>query len=101
MHQLNAVKAALRWVYDPGARGSRDGRHRVCAGSGRGGSDSGAGRAIRELQSVTAADDVTRPYDVIVRVEAATLDDLGTQVVSHLQTVGGITHTFTCLIVNL
>ena len=56
---------------------------------------------VRELEGVTSADDVTGPYDVIVRIEAPTLDDLGKQVVSHIQAVEGITRTFTCLVVNL
>lgn len=65
------------------------------------GTTASVGEAIRELQGVTAADDVTGPYDVIVGIEAPTLDDLGKQVVSHFQAVEGITRTFTCLVVNL
>jgi DNA-binding Lrp family transcriptional regulator len=57
--------------------------------------------AVRELDGVIAADDVTGPYDVIVRAEAPTLDDLGRLVVSQIQSVDGITRTFTCPVVNL
>ena len=32
---------------------------------------------VRAIDGVVAADDVTGPYDVIVRTEGATLDDLG------------------------
>jgi len=56
--------------------------------------------AVREIPGV-AADDVTGPYDVIVRAEAPTLDDLGRMVVSQIQAVEGITRTFTCPVVNL
>ena len=56
---------------------------------------------VRALQGVTSADDVTGPYDVIVRIEAPTLDDLGKQVASQIQAVDGISRTFTCLVVNL
>ena len=57
--------------------------------------------SVRAIKGVIAADDVTGPYDVIVRTEAATLDDLGKLVVSQIQSVEGITRTFTCPVVNL
>ncbi len=57
--------------------------------------------AARAIAGVVAADDVTGPYDVIVRTEAPTLDDLGKMVVSQIQAVEGITRTFTCPVVNL
>ena len=57
--------------------------------------------SVREIPGVVAADDVTGPYDVIVRAEAPTLDDLGRMVVSQVQMVDGITRTFTCPVVNL
>ncbi len=56
---------------------------------------------VRKISGVVAADDVTGPYDVIVRAEAPTLDDLGRLVVSQIQAVEGITRTFTCPVVNL
>ena len=55
----------------------------------------------RTIAGVVAADDVTGPYDVIVRTEAPSLDDLGKLVVSKIQAVEGITRTFTCPVVNL
>ena len=58
-------------------------------------------QSVREIKGVTAADDVTGPYDVIVRTEADSLDDLGKMVVSQIQAVEGITRTFTCPVVNL
>ena len=65
------------------------------------GKAAGVAAAVRELQGVASADDVTGPYDVIVRIEAPTLDDLGKQVASQIQAVDGISRTFTCLVVNL
>ena len=56
---------------------------------------------IRGLKGVTAADDVTGPYDVIVKAEAPSVDDLGKMVVSKIQLVEGITRTLTCPVVNL
>jgi DNA-binding Lrp family transcriptional regulator len=55
----------------------------------------------REITGVLSADDVTGPYDVIVKTEADSLDDLGKMVVSQIQAVEGITRTFTCPVVNL
>jgi DNA-binding Lrp family transcriptional regulator len=56
---------------------------------------------IRGLAGVSAADDVTGPYDVIVKAEAPSVDDLGKMVVSKIQLVEGITRTLTCPVVNL
>ena len=53
------------------------------------------------IQGVTSAEDVTGPYDVIVRAQADTVDDLGKLVVSEIQKVEGITRTLTCPIVHL
>jgi DNA-binding Lrp family transcriptional regulator len=57
--------------------------------------------AVRALSGVTDADDVTGPYDVIVKAEAATMDELGKMVVSQVQQVDGITRTLTCPVVHL
>jgi len=56
---------------------------------------------ISELQGVTQAEDVTGPYDVIVRAEAENVDDLGRLVVAKIQSVPGITRTLTCPIVHI
>jgi DNA-binding Lrp family transcriptional regulator len=55
----------------------------------------------RKITGVLSADDVTGPYDVIVKTEASSLDELGKMVVSQIQAVEGITRTFTCPVVNL
>jgi DNA-binding Lrp family transcriptional regulator len=56
---------------------------------------------IRKLTGVVEADDVTGPYDVIVKATASTMDELGKMVVSQVQLVEGITRTLTCPIVHL
>ena len=56
---------------------------------------------VHDITGVTAADDVTGPYDVIVKAEARTVDDLGKLVVAKIQAVEGITRTLTCPIVHL
>jgi DNA-binding Lrp family transcriptional regulator len=58
-------------------------------------------KAARDLTGVVTADNVAGPYDVIVKTEAESLDELGQLVVSAIQKVDGITRTFTCPIVNL
>ena len=40
-------------------------------------------------------------YDVIVRTEAETVDELGRMVVGRIQLIDGITRTVTCPVVNL
>ena len=55
---------------------------------------------IRGVPGVDSADDVSGPYDVIVRVTADDLDELGKLVVSQVQRVEGVTRTLTCPIVS-
>ena len=50
---------------------------------------------------MVSAEDVTGPYDVIARAEAATVDELGKMVVSRVQMIDGITRTLTCPVVHL
>lgn len=57
--------------------------------------------AIARLDGVTTAEDVTGPYDVIVRAEASDVDELGKLVVARVQGVEGITRTLTCPVVHL
>ena len=56
---------------------------------------------ITDIKGVILAEDVTGPYDVIVRAEADTVDELGRLVVARVQSVDGITRTLTCPVVNL
>ena len=58
-------------------------------------------KAIAEVKGVTLAEDVTGPYDVIVRAEAGSVDELGKMVVSRVQMIDGITRTLTCPVVHL
>ncbi|WP_298180883.1 Lrp/AsnC ligand binding domain-containing protein [Saccharomonospora sp.] len=56
---------------------------------------------IADIPGVTTSEDVTGPYDVIVRAEAENVDRLGELVVARMQNVDGITRTLTCPVVNL
>jgi DNA-binding Lrp family transcriptional regulator len=58
-------------------------------------------KEVSAIRGVTSAEDVTGPYDVIVRAEARNVDELGKLVVAKVQAVEGITRTLTCPVVNL
>jgi DNA-binding Lrp family transcriptional regulator len=57
--------------------------------------------AITDVKGVTLAEDVTGPYDVIVRAEARSVDELGKLVVARVQAIDGITRTLTCPVVHI
>jgi DNA-binding Lrp family transcriptional regulator len=56
---------------------------------------------VRKITGVETADDVTGPYDVIVRASSEDVDSLGKLVVARIQAVDGITRTLTCPVVHL
>jgi len=56
---------------------------------------------LDRLDGVALSEAVTGPYDVIVRVEAPSMNDLGRMVVRDIQQIEGITRTITCPIVRL
>ncbi|MFI5805417.1 Lrp/AsnC ligand binding domain-containing protein [Streptomyces sp. NPDC091272] len=56
---------------------------------------------IGKIAGVIQAEDVTGPYDVIVRAQSDTVDELGRMVVAKIQQVDGITRTLTCPVVHL
>ena len=58
-------------------------------------------KAVSAIEGVVRVDTVTGPYDVVVLTEAATIDHLGTSVVSRVQRVAGITRTLTCSILKI
>ena len=55
---------------------------------------------LRGVDGIQIADDVSGPYDVIARVGASDLDELGRMVVSAIQKIDGVTRTLTCPIVT-
>jgi DNA-binding Lrp family transcriptional regulator len=56
---------------------------------------------VATIDGVVTSEDVVGPYDVIVRAEAETMDDLGRMIVSRVQMIDGITRTLTCTVVHL
>jgi len=57
--------------------------------------------ALRDVPGVSEAVCVAGPYDVIARVEARNIDELGRLVVSRVQALGGVARTMTCPVVHL
>jgi DNA-binding Lrp family transcriptional regulator len=56
--------------------------------------------AARLIPGVTEANELIGSYDVIIRVKAESLDDLGPLIVSRVQMIEGITRTITCPVMN-
>jgi DNA-binding Lrp family transcriptional regulator len=55
--------------------------------------------ATRAVPGVVESEEITGPYDVIVRCGAENLDELGRFVISAIQQIGGISRTLTCPVV--
>jgi DNA-binding Lrp family transcriptional regulator len=57
-------------------------------------------RALTKLDGVQLAEDLAGPYDVIARLQAPGLDELGRLVVAHIQALDGVTRTVTCMVLH-
>ena len=57
-------------------------------------------QALRGLDGVQSAEDLAGPYDVIARVQAPGLDQVGRLVASRIQVVDGVTRTLTCIVIQ-
>ena len=57
-------------------------------------------QALSDLDGVQIAEDLAGPYDVIARVQARGLDQLGKLVASRIQAVDGVTRTLTCTVIH-
>ena len=58
-------------------------------------------KAVMAIAGVTIAEGVTGPYDVIMRAEASSMEDLGRTVLAKVQAVPGITRTLTCPVTSI
>jgi DNA-binding Lrp family transcriptional regulator len=56
---------------------------------------------VDTIDGVAVADGVTGPYDVIARVEARSMNELGRMIVRDIQQIEGITRTITCPVVRI
>ena len=57
-------------------------------------------QALSDLDGVQLAEDLVGPYDVIARVQARGLDQLGRLVVARIQVVDDVTRTLTCTVLH-
>ena len=57
-------------------------------------------QALSELDGVEVAEEITGPYDIIAKIQAPGLDQLGRLVVARLQLVDGVTRTLTCTVIH-
>jgi DNA-binding Lrp family transcriptional regulator len=57
-------------------------------------------QAMRDLDGVQWAEDLAGPYDVIARVQAPGLDELGRLIVFRIQVLDGVTRTLTCMVLH-
>ena len=64
------------------------------------GKSSAVAEAIRGVTGVVATDEVTGPYDIIAKLEADSVEQLGSLVLAKVQEVTGITRTLTCTVVH-
>ena len=60
------------------------------------GKASSVARAISQIAGVTLAEGVTGPYDVIMRAESSSMEELGRGILGKVQAIPGITRTLTC-----
>ena len=60
------------------------------------GKASSVAEAVGAIAGVTLAEGVTGPYDVIMRAESPSMEDLGRSILAKVQAVPGITRTLTC-----
>ena len=59
-----------------------------------------AAASIAEISGVSSSEEVSGPYDVIVRVETTDAARLTDDIVPQIQKVDGITRTLTCPVVG-
>jgi DNA-binding Lrp family transcriptional regulator len=57
-------------------------------------------QTLSGLDGVQLAEDLAGPYDVIARIQAPGLDQLGRLVVARIQVVDGVTRTLTCMVLR-
>lgn len=60
------------------------------------GKASSVAKTLSSIAGVNLAEGVTGPYDVIMRAESPSMEELGRGILSKVQAVPGITRTLTC-----
>lgn len=57
-------------------------------------------RQVGTIDHVTSVEVVTGPYDLVVRAEATSIDELGKLVLRPIQEVRGVIRTMTCPVIE-
>jgi DNA-binding Lrp family transcriptional regulator len=57
-------------------------------------------QGLTEVDGVQLAEDLAGPYDVIARLQAPSLNELGRLVASRIQLLDGVTRTVTCIVLH-
>ena len=57
-------------------------------------------QVLNDLDGVESAEDLAGTYDVIARIQAPDLDQMGRLVASSIQAVDGVTRTLTCTVIH-
>ena len=57
-------------------------------------------QALTKLDGVQLTEDLAGPYDVIAKLQAPSLDELGRLVVSRIQVLDGVSRTVTCIVLH-
>ncbi len=55
--------------------------------------------ALTGMPGLTSIDIVTGPYDIVVRMEAKSLSEIGELITDKVHPIPGVTRTVTCLVV--
>jgi len=65
------------------------------------GQAAGVAAALRQVPGASNTARVAGPYDVITRVEARDIDELGKLVATQVRTLEGVTRTLSCTVIHL
>ena len=65
------------------------------------GQAAGVAAALRRVPGASNTARVAGPYDVITRVEARDIDELGKLVATQVRTLEGVTRTLSCTVIHL
>jgi DNA-binding Lrp family transcriptional regulator len=57
-------------------------------------------QALSDVDGVQEAKDITGPYDIIAKIQAPSLDQLGRLIASRIQVADGVTRTLTCMVIR-
>ena len=56
--------------------------------------------ALKGIEGVTTADQVTGPYDVIAVVDRDKLDEIGSELIETIQLIPGVSRVVSCFALN-